>query len=731
MFDHPFACQTLLNSSQLAAFIHLPAFETLGFGIRLIPSFDVMPRPADGTDVIDLGHIIDSARPSAASYMLDINDLSRHGLIVGVTGSGKTNTCFHILKNLWGHGIPFLVIEPAKTEYRALLNDPTLGPDLRIFTLGQEQVSPLRINPFEVEAGVAVATHIDLLKSVFNASFGMWNPLPQVLERCIHDVYRDYGWDAVIGVNGRLGEGATHHDDAFPTITDLHNKVAEVVDALGYEDRVTSDIKAALMTRLHSLRIGGKGVMLDTQRSVPMTALLSHPTVIELEAIGDDDEKAFLIGLLLIRLYEHLRATGTLEGLGLRHLVVVEEAHRLLTNVPLTTDPEKANVRGKAVETFTNMLSEIRAYGEGFLIAEQIPAKLAADVVKNTNLKAVHRLVAGDDRDLLAQTMNMSSHQSAMLATLNTGDAAVFAEGDDQPILIKVPYSKITVDPEMRTKIASDGKVGRHMASFRQDGAIAALYVPFPRCSQTCGEAFRFCEAARDIVAHDPFQAMFAAVVLALVVPDGAIKAKIGEILSYLRSRLATGALHDHAVPCVLMNAARGYFVQFGRRYGWSYATAERLREMLIDVLLGLASEGSENADALSQFRAEYVAACRRRQDPFSLCSAVCPGTDCLFRYHAERLLRNRQLTELFDLSMADAGSGQWRDLTAIGQAEMFLLGRGGSAPARRSAGLCYGIQKMAFCPGLLDEARRRATESLIAAVDAAAQPQPTTETSG
>ena len=147
--------------------------------------------------------------------------------------------------------------------------------------------------------------YIDLLKSVFNASFGMWNPLPQVLERCIHAVYRDYGWDPIRSVNRRLAVDDDGKNlriaDAYPTLTDLHAKATEIVESLGYADRVTSDIKAALMTRLNGLRIGGKGVMLDTRRSIPTAELLDRPTVIELERIGDDDEKAFIMGLLLIK----------------------------------------------------------------------------------------------------------------------------------------------------------------------------------------------------------------------------------------------------------------------------------------------------------------------------------------------------------------------------------------------------------------------------------------------
>ena len=43
---------------------------------------------------------------------------------------------------------------------------------------------------------------------------------------------------------------------------------------------------------------------------------------------------------------------------------------------------ESANPRGKAVEMFSDILAEIREYGEGFIIVDQVPAKLAPDVAE-------------------------------------------------------------------------------------------------------------------------------------------------------------------------------------------------------------------------------------------------------------------------------------------------------------------------------------------------------------
>lgn len=195
------------------------------------------------------------------------DNLARHAFVAGVTGAGKTNTVFSLLKQATAAGVQFLVIEPAKAEYRLLLSDPALAGRLQIFTLGNERISPLRMNPFEVRPGVSVGVHLDLLRSVFAASFGMWTPLPQVLEHCLHRIYEDRGWDIIANTNHRL-DCDCDPASAFPTLSDLVTKVDEVIRELGYEERVTSDMRAALLTRLNSLRTGGKGRMLDVQRSL-------------------------------------------------------------------------------------------------------------------------------------------------------------------------------------------------------------------------------------------------------------------------------------------------------------------------------------------------------------------------------------------------------------------------------------------------------------------------------
>ncbi len=251
---------------------------------------------------------------------------------------------------------------------------------------------------------------------------------------------------------------------AYPTLTDLHTKVAVVVHRMGYDQRLTMDITAGLQARINQLRIGGgKGRMLDTRRSLPLDDLFMLPCLLELKQIVSDDEKAFLMGLIMIRLLEYLELHQSANPPnGLRHVLLIEEAHRLLRNVSAQTGDDIANPRGRAVEVFANILAEVRAFGEGIVILEQIPIKLAPDAVKNTNLKIVHRIVARDDREVLGAAMQADLQQSAYFGVLGSGEAIVFSEGMNSPALVSIPLSttkgqgkRTLVDEQLRQAWAS------------------------------------------------------------------------------------------------------------------------------------------------------------------------------------------------------------------------------------------------------------------------------------
>ncbi len=429
-----------ITSKELSTLICPPLEEYPGYEIVPEARFGVEPNQhfLPEHKPLTIGAIQDRGRFTGTNLCIKAKDLTKHGLIVGVTGAGKTNTCFTILERTVEAGIPFMVIESAKSEYRSLLKSPVFK-NLRVFTVGDENISPLRLNPFEVPDGILLQSHIDYLQALFGAAFVLYPPLPYVLAMSIQKIYEDKGWDLTANVNLRGSDSAR----AFPTIDDLIATVPMVSDSLGYVGETRQNIKSSLEGRLTQLRIGGgKGAMLNCRQSISADELFKTPCIIELKQLVNDADKAFLIGLLLIRLCEYYEGNKAPNNGELRHLTLIEEAHRLLRNVSTTQGGDTANPLGKAVEVFTNMLAEIRAYGEGIFMAEQIPTKLAPEALKNTNLKIIQRLVAKDDKDAVGATMGLDEEQKDYLTRLKTGEAVSYMEGLEKAVLIKIPASK-------------------------------------------------------------------------------------------------------------------------------------------------------------------------------------------------------------------------------------------------------------------------------------------------
>ncbi len=724
---------TDISSSQLSALIHLPRIEIPGYFVQESAPFDVSSHLPAGEKTIAVGEILDRGQPTGNPYHVRVQDLDKHCLLVGITGSGKTNTMFHLLGQLerQEQAIPFLVIEPAKREYRQLkkLLDP--GSDLRIFTVGEETESsaPIRFNPFEIRRGVPVQTHIDLLKSVFNASFAMWAPLPQVLERALHEIYRDKGWNTVYNINERATAGdskeAAWHPDAQPTLSDLLFKIAEMVPRLGYEKEVTRNIKTALETRINSLRVGAKGMMLDTPSSIPIETLLDKPTILELEGVGDDDEKAFIMGLFLIMLYEHYRLKGSPEDVGLQHITVIEEAHRLLANVSPHADQESSNPRGKAVETFVNMLSEIRAYGEGFFIAEQIPTKLAPDVIKNTALKVMHRLVSYDDRKVMGGAMNLNDRQTRQVVSLGTGEAVVHGGGhycDDNAILARVPYSKGRKESHI-----SAPEIRQVWEDFRDQNGLGHIFQSYRTCGALCQPLNLRCTDARKISEAEALTEAMAAFVSTLAAESLTLDdSELVHLASRQHQKLIEAIRASISGPgedrlqfrCIVTHALYRYMEHFGQKNDWQYRDVEYLCALVLPGLTALTVNTPLTGERVNQmvlFCQNYAALCRKDFDPFSGCARVCPGDPeggrlCLFRYHVEPYLFDHRFKKVYEETRQDP-----KELAELARDYANrIVNIEPAGPLFPAAALCFPIQAINGDQTLSNSARRILTDQTI-----------------
>jgi len=449
-----------INTEELSILASLPSNDIEGISVSKISSFGLSQSKNINTDAsMEIGFVLNKKKPTNQRFRLSMEALNSHLFVSGITGSGKSNTIKLILNELQSEkakksdrDVPFLVIEPAKSEYKHLLS--TIA-ELQVFRPGAKD-DIFRFNPFVFEhsrknSSVTLTKHVDMLKTTFSSAFPMYGPMPYILEDAIHKIYEDKGWNFDTEDNPSFTDSSEADSERksllFPNMKDLKEKIESVVDSAGYAGELDSNIKAALKTRINNLTMGVKGRIFNSRHTFDSKILFEKPTVIELSNIVDDEEKAFLMGLLLNKLYQYREEKGSFDTL--QHITVIEEAHRLLPNISFDKSGEEASSKAKSVETFTNILSEIRAYGEGIIIADQIASKLHPDVIKNTNIKIIQRTMDREDRELVGHSINLSDDQILDIAELKAGEAIVHNRDVHQAFMVKIDENK-------NNKIADD-----------------------------------------------------------------------------------------------------------------------------------------------------------------------------------------------------------------------------------------------------------------------------------
>lgn len=444
LFHHPFGddfsqLQTLLTTRELSALINFPLHSVPGISVvDSAPEFSLTPQSfQESIKLLKMGRMLYGGTSSEIPVSLPIDTLARHSLVCGVNGSGKTNTVLSVLDGFMSNNRPFMVIEPAKTEYvdwaieyNKRISDPK--KKIKIFIPGCEKYvkndfppDKLRLNPFEViDLGgnePRVLSHIDRLKATFAAAFPLQDILPVVIERLLYMLYDD--------VCPMLNKNDCNYQrNVFPTLSDINlDFIKNLMKELGYAVENTQNISAALRTRFNSLKFGWKNELLNNQRLTDLnwSDLFGTPCVINLSYAGDDQDRAFIMSLLLQFLYEYRIAESEISGYSFndnvcRHLVVVEEAHRVMGRCD---NPELPQY--KSGQMFSNFLSEVRAYGQGMMVVDQIPTRLIEDAIKNTNVKIIHKLVASDDSQRIAECIGLTVEQQKVIAKLSIGQAVL------------------------------------------------------------------------------------------------------------------------------------------------------------------------------------------------------------------------------------------------------------------------------------------------------------------
>lgn len=434
---------TLISSSELAIHAGLPNHSVPGIPVLECAEFGRTVSSYDEkySDEIELGRIYNMHTPEDLKVNLSLSSLASHTFITGSTGSGKSNTVYEILSNLKLKKIRFLVIEPAKGEYK---NEFGKYADI-IYGTNPNLTPLLRINPFSFNGNTHILEHLDRLIEIFNVCWPMYAAMPAVLKEAVEKSYIDCGWNLTESVN-------EYGNDMYPTFADVTRNIRTIIDSSEYDSENKGAYKGSLITRLKSLTNGING-QIFTANEISNENLFDKNVIIDLSRVGSTETKSLIMGLLVLKLQEYRMNQGSSE---LKHVTVLEEAHNLLKRTSTEQSSENANLLGKSVEMLTNSIAEMRAFGEGFIIADQAPALLDMAVIRNTNTKIILRLPDQDDRELVGKAANLNDDQITELAKLPCGVAAVYQNEWVEPVLCKVDEFQKQDTPYSYEKPAKD-----------------------------------------------------------------------------------------------------------------------------------------------------------------------------------------------------------------------------------------------------------------------------------
>ena len=411
----------------------LPVIEHAEFG-KEVTSYqlfrkDVSNRPEDR---ITIGRIFDLGQITNKVVELDNKSLNMHTFITGSTGSGKSNTVYQMLSELHQDKIPFLVVEPAKGEYKDVFGS---WEDVNFYSTNPKIAPLINLNPFKFPESIHVLEHVDGLVEIFGVCWPMYDAMPAFFKDAILKSYEKTGWD--------LGSSTYEGDEVeYPDFEILAEELEKLIEDTDYSAEVKGNYTGALVTRVKSLTVGLNKFIFTTNQT-PYEKLFDENCILDISRVKSAETKALIMGLMVYILNEYRVDTKSGNNSGIKHVTVLEEAHNLLKN----TSGSESELIGKSVEMLTNTIAEIRTYGEGFIIVDQSPSSVDIAAIKNTNTKIVLRTPEANDREAVGRSMGLTPNQVNEIAKLPSGVAVIYQNDWVNPVLAMVDKANVTEIP--------------------------------------------------------------------------------------------------------------------------------------------------------------------------------------------------------------------------------------------------------------------------------------------
>jgi len=317
-----------------------------------------------------------------APLNLSHEDMRRHTAIFGCTGAGKSTTAISLALRLATAGIPLIIL-----DWHGEHSEIVERSGGKVFALGSAERG-ITINPLALLSNRDMATHIELASDTFSQTFQFTPPQSYMFREALKSSY-----------NSKLN----------PSLTNVINEL----NLLPIRSSWDHETRMALMRRLKHFTEGSCGLAVNGQDSLPRAELFRGIVSLDLSTLKDVNSRAILANLLLKVIYDHAINRG--EQTSLKHALFIEEAQNVLP--PRRIDaPQSIGER---------ILAEVRKYGEGVVIISQFPSAVSFDVIKNTSVRIIHAVRAGDDAKVLGEATSLDLAQRSVLSSLAQGEAIV------------------------------------------------------------------------------------------------------------------------------------------------------------------------------------------------------------------------------------------------------------------------------------------------------------------
>jgi hypothetical protein len=428
---------------------------------------------------LHLGYRLEAAtgKPGADQLTLDSGDLTTHGAIVGMTGSGKTGLAVVMLEEALLAGVPCLILDPKGDMGNLLLTFPDLSAQAFRPWVNEDDARSENMSLDDFAAKTATVWKEGL------QSQGIGGDRIQALRDAAEFAIYTPGSEAGIPLNvvGSLSAPSLSWDTEAETLRDeIEGTVMSLLGLVGVSADPLSSREFVLLSNLieHAWRVGQSldlGALIGqvqtpplrklgvfeletffpqqdrTELAMKLNALVASPSfaawgegqpldpatllrtpagkpraAIVYLAHLSDSERQFVVTLVLSKLVTWMRGQpGTSD---LRTLAYMDEVFGF---VPPTAEPP-------AKKPILTVLKQGRAFGVGMVLATQNPVDLDYKVMSNAGTWLVGRLQTERDKERVLEGLRSAAGGSDVAAL----DTAIGALQKRQFLLVSAKSSK-------------------------------------------------------------------------------------------------------------------------------------------------------------------------------------------------------------------------------------------------------------------------------------------------